>query len=419
MWQCVRIPSGLISKALDIDYAWCEEGKIWFLGQKLSYLFCADIDKKEIDIVSEIPYKDFARAREYIQTIKYKNKLICLPSMAKDILIYDLQNSNIKNLIIRGYENVEQLWCKSAGIVDDKIYIVERTNNCIIILDMFEENISDIITIRCLEKDDIVGEQSAIYKGNLYIPIATQQKIVSFDIYTCVFNEHYVKGSICGCRSICHDGRDCWIIGEHYGIVKWNPVTDEMTDVGNISENFNVFSIDWNKKKTNWYAYSDKRMYVADNNYFCWECLCDGKYVWVIPALSDSIIQINVSTMAARLFQFELEYQGEGFECKKDAHEFSVWGVDEEKKLRIISRQRYKVYCIENEKLSYQIEQWNLSEKAAGLLVNKVLDRKMWEDQWVNIETLIFAEAWGLVRGEEAAKSKNIGESIWDIVVKA
>lgn len=43
----------------------------------------------------------------------------------------------------------------------------------------------------------------------------------------------------------------------------------------------------------------------------------------------------------------------------------------------------------------------------------------MWEDQWVNIETLIFAEAWGLVRGEEAAKSKNIGESIWDIVVKA
>lgn len=249
MWQCVRIPSGLISKALDIDYAWCEEGKIWFLGQKLSYLFCADIDKKEIDIVSEIPYKDFARAREYIQTIKYKNKLICLPSMAKDILIYDLQNSNIKNLIIRGYENVEQLWCKSAGIVDDKIYIVERTNNCIIILDMFEENISDIITIRCLEKDDIVGEQSAIYKGNLYIPIATQQKIVSFDIYTCVFNEHYVKGSICGCRSICHDGRDCWIIGEHYGIVKWNPVTDEMTDVGNISENFNVFSIDWNKKR--------------------------------------------------------------------------------------------------------------------------------------------------------------------------
>ena len=39
----------------DIDYAWYEEGKAWFTGQRKNYIFCADIRKKEIDILGKLP----------------------------------------------------------------------------------------------------------------------------------------------------------------------------------------------------------------------------------------------------------------------------------------------------------------------------------------------------------------------------
>ncbi len=406
-------PSQLVSLFLDMDYVWNDQEKVWFIGQKFKYLFCANLETRELDIVQKIPEKFVKRVRDFIQVLKYKRKLICLPSLVRDILIYDIENQCVRTIRLKGFDTIDQLWCKSAGFLNDKLYIVERSTGSIIILDLKMEKIELSIDIECLDIDDVVGEQSILYRENIYIPVTTKQKVISFNINTNEFNEYLIDGDICGCRSICCDGKNFWIIGEHYGIVKWDPITQKVYELRDIPKDFKIFSIDWKHKVANWYSYSEKRIINTENNYFCWECLCDGKYVWVIPALSDSIIRINTNTMQVNLIQFKSEYLQNHLEFKRDAHEFSVWGVDSSHNLRIVSRQKYKIYAINTEKLSVRIEKWNLSGKIINLLIKELLGKEKWEQKLYNVEAFLYSELKDFLKEKKGSMPEEVGTTIY------
>ena len=46
-------PSQLVSLFLDMDYVWNDQEKVWFIGQKFKYLFCANLETRELDIVQK------------------------------------------------------------------------------------------------------------------------------------------------------------------------------------------------------------------------------------------------------------------------------------------------------------------------------------------------------------------------------
>lgn len=409
----MNVLTGLINKVLDMDYVWNDDERIWFIGQRLKCVFCADIKKREIDVVFQLPNLSSKSYREYIQVIKYEDKLICLPSRAKDIVVYNLINHNIITVLIKEYENIDKMWCKSAGILKDKMYILEQIEKRIIIFDINEKKISDVLDIKYVAQDDRIGNQGVVYNNFLYIPVATQQKFVSFDIDTREFKEHFISGNICGLHSMYYSNGYCWIIGEHYGVMRWNPITGDFIEIKNIPDEFKIYIVDTESKNANWYPYSDKKRYNLDSC-FCWECLCGEKYIWIIPESANSIIRISTDEMQVRLFRFEEEYQEIDFEYKRDGYEFSAWGIDSSQRLRIITRQKYKVYCIETEDFSYNIEHWKLSKAVIKLVISNLGDKKTWEDDQINLKTLIYGEIEGYLEGKSEVKGIEKGRNIYN-----
>lgn len=410
----MNVPDSLWRNILEMDFSWNEDGKVWFIGLRLQYIFCADINKKEIDIVLKLPNESVLGYRKYQQLIKYKDKLICLPCFNKDILIYDMVSGNVNNVLIKNCQKFSEMCCICVGTVKCRLYIVAGWNvKKIIVLDMEEEKILDIFDVECSDNNDMIGTSSVMYRRKIYMPIWNKEKIVSFDVETYEFEEHFISGDICGCACIYQDGKNCWIIGRNYGILKWNPDTGVANEVKDIPVGFKVFAVGPIDREVEWYEYGEKRIYdPLDKNYFCRECLFGEIYMWVIPAFSNSIIRIDTETMKVRVFQFESEYRQE-YSQDEELYEFSMWGVGSDGNLRIITRQNCNIYCINTRKMSGLLEKWDLSENALNRILFDLFDSEIYEKRGFQLDTFLFGAERGYLKEKDVKKGAGIGVQIY------
>lgn len=411
----MNIPENLWRDILDMDHGWHEKGKVWFIGQRLQYIFCADVEKREIDIISKLPNVPVLGYRRYQQLIKFGSKLVCLPYINKDILIYDMMDCSVDSILIKGCEKFSEMCCTCAGIVKDKIYIVAGWNvKKIIVLNMEEKKL-DIFDIECSAANEVLGTSSVICKNQMYIPVWNKEKVISFDIETHKFKAHHILGDICGCASVYQDGKNCWVIGRNYGIIKWNPNTGEFGEVKDIPLEFKVFSMDEAGGQVDWYAYNEKREHNPSSvNFFCWEGFCDKNYIYILPAFSDSVMQIDIVTMQIKLFQVQAEFQADN---NKGMPVFSSWGCDSCGNLRIVSRYDYKIYNIDMGTMSGESEGWKLSEEAISWLLNDLLEKRILERKRVRLETLIFGVEKGYIKEKGAKVNNSIGMLIYNKIL--
>lgn len=410
----MNAPYSLWTNVLDMDFAWNENGKIWFVGQKLQYIFCADLEKKEINAVLRLPGASVTGFRRYQQLVKCGNKLVCLPYFNKDILIYNLNDCSVNNILIPDCEEVTEMCCSCAGIVKNKLYIVAGWNiKKILVLDI-EEEILKIFDIDCSDINEMIGTRSAIYIDKIYIPVWNKEKVISFDINTYEFKEHLISGDICGCASIYQDGKNCWVIGRNYGIIKWVPDTDEFTEVWNFPTQFKLFSVDEMGEMVDWYAYVEKRVYDPSSmNMFCWEGICRNHHLYILPCFSDSIVQINTDTMQIRFFQFGTEDQKEINQNHVGASAFSLWGCDSDENMYIVSRQDYKIYCIDTKNMSGSSDDWIISEETIHRLLTDLLDEKKIERKSVLLETFIYGVKKECIKEKKDRANNKVGAQIY------
>ncbi len=411
----MNLPESLWTNILDMDFAWNEDGKVWFIGHRLKYIFCADIDKKEIRIICKLPGLSVSESNKYQQIIKYGNKLFCLPNLAKDILIYDIESCKINKLLIKDSDKYIEMACTCAGIMQDNLYIVAGWNvRKIIVLNIKEEKIVHVFNVECNDAEVIIGAKSIIYKGKIYMPVRNKEEIISFDIETYEFAEHFIPGDICGCALLYHDAGNGWIIGRNYGIIKWNLDTNEFFEVENIPAEFKLFSVDEMGEMVDWYAYTEKRAYAPSSmNLFCEEGFCNKNSLCILPYFSNSIMRINTDTMQIQLFQIQTEQLKENYYNHKGMPAFSLWGCGLDGNLRIVSRRDCKIYCIDMKTMSGKIENWVLSEEAIQYLLNDLFDKKVLERKRVCLETLIYGVEKEYIKEKNARAKNNIGAQIY------
>lgn len=347
----------------DIDYAWYEEGKAWFTGKRKSYIFCADIRKKEIDILGKLPGNQY---RNYSKLIKISNKLICLPCAEKDIIIYDLETGTYKNITIENCAEVIRIYCSYAGVSEGKLYFMITNLRRIVVLDLVKEEIASFFDIDCCSAEDVIGHKSELCGHKLYIPVATENKVIIFDIISKVYKEQRIEGDISGIGWICCDGDCLWLVGFSYGIVRWNVHTDKISSAREFPEDFKLYEVKKgkNRRDLEWYLYSEKKKIISDDDkFFCWECVCNKENIWNITSGSDSIIRVNTKTMTADAIKL-VDVRDFIFE----PYEFVLLGLNSDNHIFVFSRRNHELYNINCETLEYCTERWNITLGAIHIL---------------------------------------------------
>lgn len=362
--------AALNDMVFDIDCVWYEEGKAWFTGKRINYIFCADIRQKKIDILGKLPGNQY---RNYSKVIKIDSKLICLPCAEKDIIIYDLETGIYKRIAIKKCEEALRIYCSDAGVLDGKLYFVITNLKRIVVLDLVKEEITSFFDIGCSNVKDVIGHKSELYEHELYIPVATENKVIIFDIRSEEYKEKCIEGDISGIGWICRDGDCLWLIGFSYGIVRWNIHTGKILSAKDFPENFKLYNVieGKNQKELEWYLYSEKKKIISDDDkFFCWECVCNKENIWNITSMSDSIIRVNTKTMIADAIKL---VDAKGFIA--EPYEFVLLGLDSDNHIFVFSRRNHELYNINCETLEYCAESWNITPEVIHILAEDSLEK--------------------------------------------
>lgn len=354
----------------DIDYAWYEEGKAWFTGKRNNCIFCADIRQKEIDILGKLPGNQY---RNYSKVIKIGSKLICLPCAEKDIIIYDLITGTYKRIAMKNCEEVLRIYCSNAGVLEGKLYFMITNLKRIAVLDLVKEEIASFFDIGCCSAEDVIGHKSELYEHKLYIPVATENKVIIFDIRNKEFKEKRIEGDISGISWICRDGDCLWLAGFSYGIVRWNIHTGKILSAKDFPEDFKLYDVirGKNRRELEWYLYSEKKEIISDDDkFFCWDCVCNKENIWNITCMSDSIIRVNAKTMTVDAIKL-VDVKGFIFE----PYEFVLLGLDSDNHIFVFSRRNHELYNINCETLEYCTESWNITPEAIYILAEDSFEK--------------------------------------------
>lgn len=395
----------------DLDDAWYEEGKAWFTGKRKSYIFCADIRKKEIDILGKLPGNQY---RNYSKVIKIDSKLICLPRAEKDIIIYDLEAGTYKRIAIENCEEVLRLFCSHAGVIEGKLYFMITNLRRIVALDLVKEEIESIFDIDCLSAEDVIGHKSELYEYKLYIPVATQNKVIIFDIRSKEYKEQRIEGDISGIGWICRDNDCLWLVGFSYGIVRWDIHTGKISSAKDFPEDFKLYDviIRNNRKELEWYLYSEKKEMFSDDGDFCWECVCNKDNIWSITTRSDSIIRVNAKTMIADTIKL-VDVKDLIFE----AYEFILLGLDSDNHIFVLSRRNHELYNINCETLEYCTESWNVTSEAIHFLAEDLFE-KMTNEGLGGLKEFVFCLLNKNCDRKGDKAYSTVGTSIYEQIVK-
>lgn len=368
----------------DIDYAWYEEGKAWFTGKRMNYIFCADFRQKEIDILGRLPGDQY---RNYSEVIKIGSKLICLPCAEKDIVIYDLETGTYKRIAIKNCEEALRIYCSNVGVLDEKLYFMITNLRRIVALDLIKEEIACFFDIGCCSAEDVIGHKAELYGQELYIPVATKNKVIIFDVSSEEYTEKCIEGDISGISWICRDGDCLWLVGFSYGIVRWDIHTGKISSAKGFPEDFKLYDvIRWkNRRELEWHLYSEKREIISDDDrFFCFECVCNKENMWNITARSDSIICVNAKTMIADTIKL-----GDVKEFIFEPYEFVLLGLDSDNHIFVFSRRNHELYNIDCETLEYCTEHWNVTHGALHILAEDLYE-KMTNEGYGELKEFVF-----------------------------
>ena len=369
----------------DIYYAWYEEGKAWFTGKRRNYIFCADIRKKEINIIGKLPGNQY---RNYSKVIKIGSKLICLPCAEKDIIIYNLETGTYKRVVIKNCGEVLRIYCSDIGVLDGKLYFMIINLRRIVALDVVKEEIASLYDIGCCSAEEGIGYKSELYEHKIYIPVANENKVIVFDIKSKEYKEQHIEGDISGIGWICRDGDCLWLVGFSYGIVRWDINTGKISSAKEFPEDFKLYNVirRKNRRELEWYLYSEKKEIISDDaKFFCWDCVCNKENIWNITSGSDSIIRVNAKTMIADVIKLV-----DVKDVILQAYEFVLLGLDSDNHIFVFSRRNHELYNINCDTLEYCTESWNITPEAIRILVEDWFEKTTYEGLFDGLKEFFF-----------------------------
>ena len=371
------------------DNWWIEKDRAWFCAGEIGALFCIDMNSLECELVGWIPDCDTKNFRLYPYCIKYKNKVLCLPALGKDIWYYNLDQKSWRKIEIGNIERVMTSYM--ACMQDDRrIWLLEEKRGRVFAINIEEEILETEYYLSDLEDNDFFGGYVCV-QNNLYYLI--KDKMYCLDMNSGNISIHKIDGAEGGLYSLSYDGFNFWLSGCCNEIYVWNP------------QEGNVRVVELPLKQS--YLFSQQPAFCAT--------VVMGKYIWCIPFQVSEIIYIDIETYEVASLEIEEEQQAkESIEDNLIDHKYLFEYIRENRYIGLYSLKNQWIFEIDTIDLCARRKTYTLSDTTMQTLFTAFSRDKIALNENNNLEKMFFPML--LKKDEEKQKEiyYNAGEAIFN-----
>lgn len=163
----------------------------WFWEECYNGLFYCGYDKKYAVRVELKRKQNLLKGSLYSKIILYRGKIICVPYMADNILIYEITDKKERYIEIDGiYKFLEY-------VIDGRyVFLLGYGSSVILKFDMIREMVINYIDIYAgiqNEKNRIYFESGLIYNSRLFVPDYWEYFVYEIDVDTMCFAKHKIQ----------------------------------------------------------------------------------------------------------------------------------------------------------------------------------------------------------------------------------
>lgn len=238
------------------DNWYIEGSKAWYIhAEQTNVLFEYDFITQIATPLVKLP--DFGENgfRRYANLFKVNNKIYCLPDLAKDILIYDLDNRAISYIYIEN-ENRVRVSIYNYSQLNENTYILFSVGfQKYFILDVDENCIRKEISI----EDTDIYDKFVLKNGKVYAKSCSGKNFISIDLEHDV-QKIYPLDNISSCNTIAYDGSYFWMTGDQRELYRWKEggevISLSMPERVKVCKNISQENEKWYFRKI--YAYENK-----------------------------------------------------------------------------------------------------------------------------------------------------------------
>lgn len=182
-----------------------QNGRLWFWEERYNGLFNCEFDKKYAVKVSLKRKQDLLKGSLYSKVILYRDKIIGIPYMADNILIYEIDSQRER------YIQIDGIYKFAEYVINEKyVFLLGYGSSVILKFDMDQEMVTgyiDVYTGNKNERGRTFFESGFIYKDKLLVPDYWEYDVYEIDVNTMHFTKYKIRMADDMCPNICIDKR--------------------------------------------------------------------------------------------------------------------------------------------------------------------------------------------------------------------
>lgn len=357
------------------DNWWIEGSNAWFIPGERNSLFYVDLKNNKVSFLNDLPINEKDAFRKYPRCIKCNNKIYCLPTYEKNILVYDLVYQEWKKIEISG-GLTDNLLIIDYQIFEKKLYCVAKGIKKIIILDIDSDM---IVEMHDIEKDyDSKTLGKSIFTDHyIYISSTLKFQMYEFNLLTGEIKTFELDKVNDRIQTISFDGNTFWLTGQYGIIYNWKKEKNEIVNYNGIPDCFGEYN--YSNIFNNYINYNPYRYEFPP----FLESVNTEKHVWFIPYKTNYILYFDKNRKVISEFYIDNESLTNQIEVNNQFMKaiFLLLYVREKQYLGIYSLKNKRIIEIDTKQMKYHILQFELNDNMNRILSNTIFAEHKKMDQ--------------------------------------
>jgi len=276
----------LSDKTFDI----CRIGSdLWFITQKTQLLCKYNMQTEAMECIAEIP--DKAKLADYTKLVNYENKLILIPQVADGIYVYNIDADTFCKDYFKN-KNVFAKFGAGAVVYEHYVFLIPTQYPAIVRYDMltgefvyYEECVREAYKLMNHEEYQHPFTTYSIWQEEIYILSGISNIVLCFNMKTGEYKICAIGQETNRYVFIAADETYCWITKyQDYKVIRWNRKTDEVIEMGTLSEGYEYRDFPFNL------------------------CMTDNM-LYLISRQSNRSLQMNKTTSELSISEFAMPYK--------------------------------------------------------------------------------------------------------------
>lgn len=217
-----------------------EDGKIWFWATNYNALFQCSITGGIAANVWGLGVCEDAAGSLYSKILRYENKIIGIPMLTDNILVYDTSTGDARLIPIPAQDwgnshTLERGRFWDGVLYDDYVFMIGFWSAKVLKFDAINEVIVDVIDLYeemniPLDNRYISFRNTALVNNRILIPDYARNNIFIINPIDMQYEKLVIEKCGNGFSDIVYDGEDIWLSPRERGqFVQWNIQQNQMT----------------------------------------------------------------------------------------------------------------------------------------------------------------------------------------------